>query len=113
MLEAEFANKPDWDKEDITRIAELTGLAEGQVYKWGWDQKQKLQFSIYTKLKLAPSLSQLFNDELPKVPALAEVLDEVFSNETHPQSEEVLFPLQIDRNIMQIQRLYRDCVELY
>lgn len=32
---------PDWTKETCAEVAQVTGLSESQVYKWGWDQKNK------------------------------------------------------------------------
>lgn len=37
--------EPRWSKERLNLISKATGLTEGQVYKWGWDQKRK-QFGI-------------------------------------------------------------------
>lgn len=31
----------NWTKEKITKMAEITGLSQSQVYKWCWDQKKK------------------------------------------------------------------------
>jgi len=36
-----FDEDPHWSKETLLSISEITGLSEGQVYKWGWDQKRK------------------------------------------------------------------------
>lgn len=37
----EFSNEPRWSKRKLKEISDLTRLSEGQVYKWGWDQKRK------------------------------------------------------------------------
>lgn len=37
----EFTKDPTWSKETYQRVARETGLSESQVYKWGWDQKNK------------------------------------------------------------------------
>jgi hypothetical protein len=42
ILEYEFARDPEWTKERLFELSKLTGLSEGQIYKWGWDQKKKL-----------------------------------------------------------------------
>jgi hypothetical protein len=42
VLEYEFARDADWTKERLFDLSKLTGLSEGQIYKWGWDQKKKL-----------------------------------------------------------------------
>jgi hypothetical protein len=36
-----FDENPHWSKEKLAFISNETGLSEGQVYKWGWDQKRK------------------------------------------------------------------------
>jgi hypothetical protein len=36
-LMQEYKKDPEWSKETIMRVAAATGLAESQVYKWGWD----------------------------------------------------------------------------
>jgi hypothetical protein len=41
MLMAEFDAQPHWSKEKLAEISLYTKLTEGQVYKWGWDQKRK------------------------------------------------------------------------
>lgn len=41
MLKAEYIKSKDWSKELITKISEITGLTESQIYKWNWDQKKK------------------------------------------------------------------------
>jgi hypothetical protein len=45
MLLDEFAEEPHWSKEKLAQISTYTSLTEGQVYKWGWDQKRK-QFGV-------------------------------------------------------------------
>lgn len=40
-LMQEFEKDPTWGKETYQRVARETGLSESQVYKWGWDQKNK------------------------------------------------------------------------
>jgi len=42
ILEYEFARDSDWTKERLYELSRKTGLVEGQIYKWGWDQKKKL-----------------------------------------------------------------------
>ncbi len=41
ILMEEFTREEDWSKEKISKMAEITGLTESQVYKWCWDQKKK------------------------------------------------------------------------
>ena len=38
---AEYKRDPNWTKETCKRVSQNTGLTESQVYKWGWDQKNK------------------------------------------------------------------------
>lgn len=40
-LMQEFEKDPTWSKETYQRVARETNLSEAQVYKWGWDQKNK------------------------------------------------------------------------
>jgi hypothetical protein len=68
MLAEEFVKDPDWTKERLYELSVLTGLSEGQIYKWGWDQRRKLQLGeMPMPLGLGGSLAQsnsiLFNDE--------------------------------------------------
>jgi hypothetical protein len=42
VLEYEFARDPEWTKDRLYELSRMTGLSEGQIYKWGWDQKKKL-----------------------------------------------------------------------
>lgn len=34
---------PDWSKERLHELAKRTGLSEAQIYKWGWDQRRKVE----------------------------------------------------------------------
>lgn len=43
LLFHEFNLNPDWTKEDMQEVARKSGLSEGQVYKWSWDQKRKIK----------------------------------------------------------------------
>jgi len=38
----EFQANPEWSKDNMQEVSEKTGLSEAQVYKWGWDQKRKM-----------------------------------------------------------------------
>lgn len=33
--------EPNWTKDKIVEMSDLTGLSQSQVYKWWWDQKKK------------------------------------------------------------------------
>ena len=39
----EYSKDEFWSKEKITKISQMTGLTESQVYKWCWDQKKKVE----------------------------------------------------------------------
>lgn len=41
ILKHELQNEPNWSKEKIAEMSEITGLSQSQVYKWWWDQKKK------------------------------------------------------------------------
>ena len=41
MMDA-LQNDPEWTKDTCVKVAMQTGLSESQVYKWGWDQKNKI-----------------------------------------------------------------------
>lgn len=43
LLAVEFDKNPDWSKERLHELSELTGLSEAQIYKWGWDQRKKFE----------------------------------------------------------------------
>ena len=38
-----FEEDRNWTKETCHMVSIKTGLTESQVYKWGWDQKKKLE----------------------------------------------------------------------
>lgn len=40
-LMQEYLKDPTWSKETCQRVSAATGLSESQVYKWGWDQRNK------------------------------------------------------------------------
>ncbi len=42
ILIKEFQANPEWSKDNMQEVSEKTGLSEAQVYKWGWDQKRKM-----------------------------------------------------------------------
>ena len=41
-LMSQYRLDPEWTKDTCKRVALETGLSESQVYKWGWDQRNKL-----------------------------------------------------------------------
>jgi len=40
-LMQEYNKDPNWGKDTCQRVSQSCGLTESQVYKWGWDQKNK------------------------------------------------------------------------
>lgn len=51
----EFQSNPEWSKENMQEVSRKTGLSEAQVYKWGWDQKRKMEdpsHDIHDELRL-------------------------------------------------------------
>jgi hypothetical protein len=40
-LKNELEMEPNWSKDKIVEMSDLTGLSQSQVYKWWWDQKKK------------------------------------------------------------------------
>lgn len=42
LLAEEFEKDPEWSKERLFELSQLTGLTEAQIYKWGWDQRKKV-----------------------------------------------------------------------
>lgn len=47
ILQQEFQIDPTWSNAQCKRIAEQTGLSVAQVYKWGWDKKNRLAVQRY------------------------------------------------------------------
>ena len=43
LLEQCFAKDQEWTKETIQYILKNSQLTYDQIYKWGWDQKNKLE----------------------------------------------------------------------
>jgi hypothetical protein len=43
LLAVEFDKNPEWSKERLHELSQLTGLSEAQIYKWGWDQRRKVE----------------------------------------------------------------------
>lgn len=55
ILIQEFQSNPEWSKENMQEVSRKTGLSEAQVYKWGWDQKRKMDdpnHDIHDELRL-------------------------------------------------------------
>lgn len=41
-LQIEFQKDPTWSNAQCKRISQQTGLSVAQVYKWGWDKKNRI-----------------------------------------------------------------------
>jgi hypothetical protein len=41
-LKNELEMEPNWSKDKIVEMSDLTGLSQSQVYKWWWDQKKNV-----------------------------------------------------------------------
>jgi DNA-binding MarR family transcriptional regulator len=41
VLEQLYKKNPDWEKDQIKRLAERLDLSERKVYKWNWDRQKK------------------------------------------------------------------------
>ena len=55
ILIKEFQANPDWSKDNMQEVSNKTGLTEGQVYKWSWDQKKKMldpNHDIHAELRM-------------------------------------------------------------
>ena len=107
----EFEISYDWIRDDITRLSQQTGLSEGQIYKWSWDQKKKSQASERLKRGKRVHLSEIF-DELPAT-------SELYSNKTAPVQElthlscKERIPLRlIDYDFYHIQKHYRCSLDI-
>lgn len=77
VLKKEFRLEREWNKNEVTKLASITGLSESQVYKWAWDHRKKLKIE-----------GQDLNIEM-----LA--------------CNEKLLPSQLDQDIYNIQRDYK------
>lgn len=77
VLLKEFEESSVWNKEFIKELSMKTGLSEAQIYKWRWDYKKKFRRPV-----------SRFND-------------------TNLICNEFLSPLQIDKDILIVQRLYK------
>ncbi|CAG9327157.1 unnamed protein product [Blepharisma stoltei] len=114
LLQREFENNPEWNKDSLARLTKLTGLTEAQVYKWGWDQKKKIEFSSYSKLPSTLSLSQLFENECTQVLYKPQEnnISELFVD-NNMKCKEVMPPLAVDMDLLLIQKSYRRSMEAF
>lgn len=78
VLLKEYEENSQWDKDFIQELSKKTGLSEAQIYKWNWDYKKKSKRSI----------GSCFIDT------------KLICNEN-------LAPLQFDKDLLVVQRLYK------
>ena len=109
LLMQEFQRRPFWSKEVMSELADRTGLSEAQVYKWGWDQKKKLQFQARSRAPFS-CLSDIFNHiEMPKLDLHMKTSKLAYSHELG--CDETLAPYEFDVHLLNIQRSYNRCIE--
>ena len=53
-----YEKNPEWTKEIMQQVADKTGLSEAQVYKWGWDQKRKVDEGSEPSISLRKGTSE-------------------------------------------------------
>ncbi|CAG9318630.1 unnamed protein product [Blepharisma stoltei] len=114
LLQREFENNPEWSKESLARLTKLTGLSEAQVYKWGWDQKKKIEFSSYSKSSSTVSLAQLFEDTCVQIcwkPQENSIVELPVDN--NMKCREIMPPLGVDMDLLTIQKSYRSNMEAF
>lgn len=78
ILKTRFDFNRLWTKKEIKALAEETGLSQSQVYKWRWDYRKKLQADVIEQLSAKSFIT-----------------------------EELLFPMQVDWEVYEIQRDYK------
>ena len=112
VLAQEFQICTEWDKDKITKLSKKTGLSEAQIYKWSWDQKKKIQ--IHTKLKNQKDvhLSEIFN-KLPDIQFNAQNKENLNINCIALSCSEVITPRVIDFDFYNIQKKYRQGLEIF
>ena len=109
LLAQEFKVNKDWDKTKIAFLSRKTGLSEGQIYKWSWDQKRKAQF--HSKLANRTAfLADIFN----KLPDVQLNCKNKHNSTPVPESldcKEKILPRFIDLELYRIQKNYKSSVE--
>lgn len=107
ILAREFFFNSEWSKGMMARLANMTGLNEAQVYKWGWDQRRKQQYKVSSG---TVGLCKLFSP-LSKMSFLKKS-DFEYSNENVGifASKEVLVPGELDNKLYCIQAEYKMCM---
>ena len=110
ILSQEFSINSEWDKEQISRLEEKTGLSEAQIYKWGWDQKKKIFAQEKNKILVKSSLCDIFSS----IPESNLVLRGIPRVELGPLACcEALLPQVIDFHFYKVQKNYKDMADEY
>ena len=92
-LMSEFDKDPNWTKETCNKVSRETGLTESQVYKWGWDQKNKIEKDPLSCSKMTNDLSYLkqgFNNGLSDKLNDGEMSSMI---KTHEANTDILTPI--------------------
>lgn len=50
ILLAEFDRNPDWEPEKVEDLSKRLEISKAKVYKWNWDQKNKLKNAIFSQV---------------------------------------------------------------
>jgi len=53
-LAFEFKADSTWSNQQCKRISQETGLSVAQVYKWGWDKKNRMSVSKQNQMNSGP-----------------------------------------------------------
>jgi Homeodomain len=110
ILAAEFEICNEWDKEKISSLSKKTGLSEGQIYKWSWDQKKKIQIHFKLKTQKTIQLSEIF-DALPELQLQFQNKENFIGSFQKLNCLEIITPRVIDFDFYSIQKRYRHCFE--
>ena len=106
-LQVEFEKTTDWSKDLVSYLAHMTGLSEAQVYKWGWDQKKKMQCREKRDEVEECSLGELFEggDVLGKMVEAGQV--QLDASPTCLSCIETILPSSLDSYLYQVQKSYK------
>ena len=110
VLTKEFKISTIWNKEQISKISEITGLNEAQIYKWSWDQKNKNLPYEKMKIKKVVHLSEIFY-KLPTVSNIFSSKNGLQIDTSRLECNEIISPSHADFDIYHIQNKYRYCLE--
>ena len=105
-LQEEFEKRADWGKDQVSYLANMTGLSEAQVYKWGWDQKKKQQGRDNLEETIDFSIAELFAQLADPAPLLRPTIRTDFRPSCFSCMETIL-PSALDAELYQVQRAYK------